>query len=348
MRVTVIGAGNSGLAMSAHLSYHDVKVSLWNRSEDTISLLKKTHTINVSGIINGPVEIDKVTNDIEEALEGSELVLVTTPASSHSFLGKLLARNMKRSIPVILNPGRTFGALNFYESFVGTDHMVEPIVAETQTIIYTCRKESGDSVTIYSMKNDVEVASLEKGHAQFFIDLLPECIKEYFIPADSFLKTSLGNVGLVLHCMPFMLNTGWTECKTTEYKYYYDGITPTISNFIQHIDDERLNVGKALGIDLESTAEWMRRVYCIEGDTLYDCIHNNAAYNKIDAPRSIKHRYIYEDVPTGLAPVEKIGKELNISTKYISLAIDLANALVGEDFRENVKWISYDTIKQFI
>ena len=36
MNITVIGAGNSGLAMAAHLSLNYNCVTLWNRSRETI------------------------------------------------------------------------------------------------------------------------------------------------------------------------------------------------------------------------------------------------------------------------------------------------------------------------
>lgn len=348
MKITVIGAGNSGLAMSAHLSYYGHQVSLWNRSERTIKRLLDTNIIHVSGIINEPVKINKVTTDIVEALDKTELVLITTPASAHGDLGELLGSNMTSTVPIILNPGRTFGAINFYRSFKKNNRIVEPIVAETQTIVYTCRKDSPDHVTIYSIKREVEIASLEKHQIDSITSCLPSCIRDHYKSVDCFLQTSLGNVGLVLHCIPLMLNTGWTECDKSEYKYYYEGITPTIARFIQHIDDERIKVGKALGIDIESTMDWMKREYLTFGSNLYECIQNNKAYNEIDAPKSINHRYIFEDVPTGLVPVEIMGRELNVETRHISIAIDLANALLEQDFRANSEWISYERIKEFL
>lgn len=348
MKITVIGAGNSGLAMSAHLSYCGNEVCLWNRSERTIAKLIETRTINVDGIINDSVKIDNVTTNMEDALRGTELILITTPASSYYDLALLLATKMTKNIPIILNPGRTFGALNFYEIYKKSGGKWEPVIAETQTIIYTCRKNAEDNVSIYSLKKAVKLASLKKCEEHIFLDMIPECIKSYYILGKSFLETSLGNVGLVLHSIPFMLNTGWTECVTAEYKYYYDGITPTIGRFIQHIDDERVAIGMALGIKLETTMEWMKREYATKGSTLYDCIQNNKTYKEIDAPKSIYHRYIFEDVPYGLVPFERLGKELGIVTNYITIAIDLANALVEEDFRTYMPNINLEIVKTFL
>lgn len=345
MRITVIGAGNSGLAMSAHLSLCGEDVALWNRSRATISTLLDTHTVRMHGVHDGPVRIQRVTNDIEEALEGSTLVLVTTPASSHTDLARMLAAVMRKSVPIVLNPGRTFGALNFSQEFRAAGGAFCPDVAETQTIIYTCRKDEQDDVTIYSFKERVGLASLYPSHTQDIIDALPSCIRKRFMPAGSILETSLGNVGMVLHCLPFMLNVGWTECETVDYKYYYDGITPTIGRLIEHVDAERLAVAKALGVDLESTASWLRREYDLTAGSIHDLVQSNVAYREIDAPRSVRHRYIYEDVPHGLVPVERIGNALGVFTPMVSLGIDLANALTGEDFRTRMPAVTLASVR---
>lgn len=348
VNITVIGAGNSGLSMAAHLSHHGHKISLWNRSERTISKLLETNTIHVNGIIYGAETIERITTHMSEAIQDTDLILVTTPASSHSDIAKLLAKRLKKDVPIILNPGRTFGAMNFYNTFIQNGGEFTPRIAETQTIIYTCRKNDIDNVTIYSLKKAVKLAALNNQDTKPILQELPECISPYYIPAESFLETSLGNVGFVLHCMPFMLNTGWTECTTSEYKYYYDGITPTISRFIEHIDLERLNVAKALGIELESTIEWMKREYSTRGSTLYDCIQNNKTYKEIDAPKSVYHRYIFEDIPYGMVPFERIGKQLGVDTHYITVSIDLAEALLEENFRSSMPNIDLNTVRSFL
>jgi opine dehydrogenase len=147
------------------------------------------------------------------------------------------------------------------------------------------------------------------------------------------IQTSIGNVGMVLHCAPLLLNTGWTESEKNIYKYYYDGITPTIGKLIEKIDDERVAVSDALGDKVESTKDWFIRTYHVSGNNLFECIQNNEAYKTIDAPGSLKHRYIFEDVPCGLVPLEAIGLKLGLDMSCTTLIIDLASKLLNVDFR---------------
>src|SRR5690606_2481880 len=117
MNVTVIGAGNLGLAMAAHLSKCGNNVTLWNRSRQTIEKLIKTRTIHCQGVIEGPVEIAQVTDDIGKAVENPDVILITTPANSHRFLAEIIGKNIKKETIIVLNPGRTFGALEFQQVY---------------------------------------------------------------------------------------------------------------------------------------------------------------------------------------------------------------------------------------
>lgn len=334
LKITVIGAGNSGLAMAAHLAHEGKKVTLWNRSRATIEKLIQTRTIYCEGVIEGEVKIDLVTDDIKEAIEDPDLILITTPAISHKKLAESIAKNIKKETLIVVNPGRTFGALEFELIYKKHNSQFKQTIAETQTIIYTCRKTAEDSVNIISLKSDVLISAFNANENISIISRLPACVQPYFIPAKSMIETSIGNVGMILHCAPLLLNSGWTESKNVAYKYYYQGITPTVGKLIQTIDKERVAVSKELGLEVESTKDWLKRTYDVEGDSLYECIQNNDAYKTIDAPDSLQHRYILEDIPCGLVPLEAIGKRLGLKMKNTSLIIDLASSLLDIDFRE--------------
>lgn len=334
MRVTIIGAGNSGLAMAAHLSQKGDQVTLWNRSYATIEKLMETHIIKCEGIVSGEIPIDIVTDNIKIALQDPEIILITTPASSHNELAKLIGENIKKSTVIVLNPGRTFGALKFRNIYQKTNKQFPQVVGEAQTCMYTCRKTAADAVEIIAIKESVPIFALGLEADQNILDFLPNNLRPYFSEVDSMIQSSIGNVGMILHCAPLLLNAGWTENELNTYSYYYDGISPTIGAFLAKIDAERVAVSEALGNKVESTKEWLQRTYDVEGDSLYACIQNVEAYKTIEAPKSLCHRYIYEDVPCGLVPLEAIGLKLGLDMAYTTLIVDLACKLLEVDFRK--------------
>ncbi|HZJ68953.1 MAG TPA: NAD/NADP octopine/nopaline dehydrogenase family protein [Candidatus Eisenbacteria bacterium] len=334
MKVTIIGAGNSGLAMAAHLSQKGSQVTLWNRSYPTIEILMDTHIIKCEGIVSGEIPIHLVTDDIELALKDPDIILITTPASSHMELAELIAKNIYKSTAIVLNPGRTFGALKFKNTYYSYNKKYPQIVAEAQTCMYTCRKIAPDAVEIIAIKNDIPIFALDLSDNRSIINYLPVYLQQYFSPVDSMIQTSIGNVGMILHCAPLLLNAGWTENELNTYSYYYDGISPTIGSFLEKLDDERVTVSEALGYKVESTKEWLARTYDVNCHSLYECIQNVDAYRTIEAPKSLCHRYIYEDIPCGLVPLEAIGLKLDLNMSYSTLIIDLASKLLDVDFRK--------------
>lgn len=106
------------------------------------------------------------------------------------------------------------------------------------------------------------------------------------------------------------------------------------SRLFRKLDLERIGVSKALGHPVESTRDWLKRTYHIEGETLYECLQNNEAYRKIDAPATLQHRYLFEDVPCGLVPLEAVGLNYGVDMTHTSLIINLASRLMGVDFRQ--------------
>lgn len=335
MNVTIIGAGNSGLAMAAHLASQGNKVTLWNRTKKNITKLINTHIIKSQGMIKGDIKIDVVTTDMRQAVSNSDIILVTTPADSHKDIAIKMSKCLHKDTLIVLNPGRTFGALEFLEAFKKNNKKINPCIAETQTIIYTCRKLGENSINIIALKSNVLISTFNPKENKNIISKLPECLKEYFIPAKSIIETSIGNVGMILHCAPLLLNCGWTESKSSTYKYYYDAITPSVGTLIEKIDEERVVVAEKLGLKVESTKDWLKRTYNVQGSTIYECIQNNEAYKTIDAPNSLSHRYILEDIPCGLVPLESLGNINGLSMKYTTMIIDLASAILNIDFRRN-------------
>lgn len=335
MNITIIGAGNTGLAMAAHSAEQGHRVTLWNRSEETISQLIDTHTIYSNGKVNGEFELHLVTTDMKEALIDPDVVLIATPSFAHKDLAEKIGKNISKETLILLCPGRTFGALEFKVVYDDFNQQFNQTIAETQTSIYTCRKTGADSVEIISIKYNVLFSAADSQENDTIFERLPAHLQRQLEPAESIIETSIGSVGMILHCAPSLLNIGWTEHEKYEFKHYTEGITLSIAKLLERIDEERIQVSKKLGTEVESVKEWLKRVYKVEGETLYESIQNTEAYETIDAPNILDNRYITEDVPNGLVPLESAGLYLGLEMKHTSMIIDLASSLLDKDFRES-------------
>ena len=107
----VLGAGNGGLAVAGHLAIMGFRVNLFNRSEERLWGVQKTGGVAVEGVVEGFGKINLATTKIEEALEDSEIIMVVVPATAHRYIAEQCAPYLKDGQIIVLNPGRTFGAL---------------------------------------------------------------------------------------------------------------------------------------------------------------------------------------------------------------------------------------------
>ena len=343
--VFVCGAGHQGLSMSAHLALEGLEVNLWNRSQNHIQDVLDTGVIHCSGIVNGDAHIAKASTNIADVI--ADFVMVTTPSSAHKDVARELAPYVHKDMIIILNPGRTFGAIEFAEELKKYGVTELPQIAETQTIVYTCRKSGPNSTNIFALKNDVKIAAIHGNDINYILSKMPSCLQPYFSPVSSVALTSLSNIGMVLHCAPVMMNVGWIESEKVDFKYYYDGISRSVAHLLEKIDTERQAVANGAGFEVESLKQWLERTYLVEGNTLFECIRNNEAYREIDAPPTINTRYIFEDVPNGLVPVEFMGKEFGVETPNITTIINLASSVMDADYREKGRRFTSQQLKEY-
>jgi opine dehydrogenase len=70
-----------------------------------------------------------------------------------------------------------------------------------------------------------------------------------------------------------------------------------------------------------------------KGSTAAEVMSTNPAYEIAWAPQTLNHRFITEDVPFGIVPIEALGLSAGVPTPTISSLITLSSDLLGVDFR---------------
>ena len=332
-RIAVLGAGNSGLAMAAHLTFLGEDVCLWNRSQEHIQELMKDGRVKMKGEVEGKATLNCVTTDMGLAIRDCQWIMVTTPATAHGDIAKRLAPFVKPEQRIILHPGRTFGALEFERTLLIMGVTEPPIILEAITNLYAARKVKENEVQIHGIKQEVRFSALHPEDLAEAKAALPGLLSEIFVPVENMLFTSLGNVGMLLHCAPMLFNLGRVESETASFRYYNEGITPSVAAYIEKMNKEVLDLAEQLRISIDPVDEWMRKTYGLSGKNIYECVQSNEVYRNILAPKTLKTRYLLEDVPCGLVPIESLGHQFGLPMTHIGLIIDLAGAVLDQDFR---------------
>ena len=244
--IAVIGAGNGGQAMAGFLALKGFGVNLWNRSGSKVNLLNKIGGIVLEGQVTGFATPNLMTSDIGEAVHGARLIMVTVPASGHRDVAAQMAPYLSDGQIIVLNPGRTGGALEFRQVLLKNNCNCDVTIVETSTFIYASRTTAEGVSHIYGIKQRVPVAALP---ATRTIEVLRVLRKAYpqFIPAENVLFTGFDNIGAVFHPLPVLLNAGRIESKVA-YEHYRDGVTPSVARVLEALDRERLAIARAFGV----------------------------------------------------------------------------------------------------
>lgn len=329
-KIAVLGAGHGGLAMAGHLALNGFKVNIYSRSEDRLWGIKSTGRIVIEGEVEGEGFLNLVTNNIQKAIEGVELIMVVVPATAHRFLAEVCAPYLKDGQIIILNPGRTFGAIEFKQVLKEKGCDANVIIGEAQTFIYASRATGPGQVKIFRIKNSIPVATLRAHKIPDVVNKLRIAYPQ-FVPGDNVFKTSFDNIGAVFHPTLCVMNAGWIE-DISDFQFYVQGITESVVKVLEKVDIERIKVAEALGIRAMSTRDWLYLAYGAVGDNLLEAIRANPGYRGITAPQTLKMRYIDEDVPTSLVPISSIGKKFNVPTPTIDSVINLASILNNKNY----------------
>jgi opine dehydrogenase len=326
-RYTVIGAGNGGKAMAAHLAIMGYEVTLYNRTPENIAAIRARGGITLEsqdpGGPSGFGRLACVTSDMKVAIENCDVVMVVTPAYAHYDIACKAVPYLQTGQIVVLNPGRTLGAIEFKRVLDKKGCTNEIMIAEAQTFIYASRSDGPAQARIFRIKDAVPLAALPSSDTSEVLKSINPAYPQ-FIDGGNVLHTSLNNIGAVFHPAITLLNAGWIEARGGEFQFYLDGVTPTVARIIEAIDRERVRVASLLGIQAITAREWLRMAYNTSGKNLYEAIHNQPGYRGIGAPPTLAHRYIKEDIPMSLIPLAALGQRHSVSVHGMESIIRLA------------------------
>lgn len=259
-QVAVLGAGNGGLAAVADLVSRGHTVRLWNRGESAVAAIAAAGGIRYQGVIGeGFAPVERATTHIDEAIYEASVLLVCLPAFAHGNLARVLAPFLRPEQLILLDPGGLLGSVAVARALreAGYDGALQ--IAETSTLSYICRKTADDAVRITSVASDLPFAALP-GHrtAELAADLHE--VLPGLRPVDHVLTAGIASINTVLHPPGMILGAAWIEHTGGDLAYYADMAVPSVARLMARLDDERLAVAAAWGIETEPFLEAFARI----------------------------------------------------------------------------------------
>ena len=340
--IAILGAGHAGFAHAADLTMKGFAVRLYEVPEmaETIAEIKARGGIELlpdpsTGLKGGFSKVNMITADAAAAIDGAEVLFVVVPAFAQQAFAKRIAPHVKKEQIVVLSPGNFGGAVTFAKALKEHGCSELPVLCEAQSMIYACRKKGADAIQIFGYKHGLGIAVFPAKHTASVIPTLQKVFPTVEA-APNILWTWLSNPNAIGHPPPSILNAGWTEQTGGDFLFYVEGMTPAVVRVTDDLDAERMAVGQALGLELTPHNQMAKIWYGHQGyqGSTFPDKERNPVYASIRAESKLDNRYLTEDIPFGLVPLEDLGKLVGIEMPICTSLINLANSLLDRDFRQ--------------
>lgn len=343
MKITVIGAGNTGQAVATHLASMDADIMLYTRSADKAKYGKDT-MIEISGLVEGKFNVP-TTTDISEAIKNAKYIFVMTRANAHKDVAENLKGKLSQGQTILIFNGN-WAAMEFKKILNEEIKEKEIVIAETAAQLYTAQSPKFGKVNT-RMKNQVQISAVDPSQTEDIIEGLKKYFPTQFGNGHNILLTSLSNTNPIIHGPITIFNIVRVE-NGENFKFYGNGLSHKIVNYILKLDKERMEIAEKLNADTIDILTGINSFWDIKYDNLFDALNKNEGYLKVNGPSTFNHRYITEDIPFGIVPVTKLGKMLEVETPYSSAFVDIAEKVLEEDFSNMGPDFSKDDFKNFI
>ncbi len=332
--IAVLGGGHGSYTVAGDLALAGWPVRLWTRSRRGHEAVYRGGSIALRGVgRQGEGRLEKVTENLAEAVRGAKVVFSISPATSQQDIAARLAPLLEEGQVLFLSPG-SLGCCVFARAFKGQGRAGEVAIAEPGTLPYLTRKTGGNQVQVSGLAVRLPVGVYPAKKTGEVLDV----VREIFPAAhgvENALSVALLNVGPIIHPVLMLLSTAPIE-HFPDWDIHNEGSTAAVRRTILAHDRERIAIREALGYtshhypfadhyDAEAEQEWM---YGRKGHT--ELVKSEKWREGLD----FNHRYIQEDVKCTLALLASLGAWSGVATPIADALLTLHGAITGENHRQ--------------
>jgi opine dehydrogenase len=333
--VAIIGAGIGGLYLAAELGVAGFKLRLHDIDDARLSDIRAFGGVAVEGERDGFASVERATSDLPSAVDGADLVIVVTGGNAQATVARSLAPVLRDGQLILLIQGNTGGSLIARQALDEAGCHADITVAEMDNYPYSCRRLSPIRMRPIVAKRWLQIAAFPGNRIvlahQRLSPLFPQAVA-----SPNVLYTGFTNANAMLHVANCVANAARIESGDS-YKFYAEGVTPAVARLYQAINDERVTVAAALGAAVPTLEDWFERVYGVREASLVETCrrltyNSEGPYQATGTPSSLEHKFITEDVPTGLIPMSALGTAARVPTPAIDALVAVVRTMTGKDF----------------
>jgi len=334
MKVAILGSGNGALAMAFEWARagHDIYMYDFPQFDRQIKAINAAGGIYSEGKMEGFQPVKYAGHDIEVCLKDAPLIFAVGPAYSTEPFGKACAPYVKAGQIYVVCPSSCMGAIIFKNALGLSVEDNSVIVSDTSTLPYAVRIIEDGKIAVYNrLPGGYMVATLPSTQNDKVFTIL-QSVHEGSEKAKNIFQTCLQNANPVLHPCITTLNAARIE-GPNDFFFYEEGVTPGVGRLLKAIDDERLAIGTALGLVIESDPHIsLRQGYMTEEN--YDTAYSTApGFIGIKAQTQLDYRYYNEDCGFGLVLWTDLADRLGLEVPNMRAMLQIVSSIMGRDYK---------------
>ena len=333
--VAIIGAGIGGLYLVAELGIAGFNLRLHDIDNSKLSEIRARGGVDVEGEKGGFAPVERARTDLEPAIDGADVIIVVTGGNAQAAVARSLAPLVRDGQVILMIQGNTGGSLIVRRALDDAGCRADIDVAEMDNYPYSCWRLSPTRIRPIVRKRWLQIATFPGNRIGAVFPRLSPLFPEA-VAAPNILYTGFTNANAMLHVANCVANAGRIE-NGDSYKFYAEGVTPAVARLYEAINAERVAVAAALGVSVPTLADWFDRVYGVREATLVETCqrltyNSDGPYQATGTPKSLDHKFITEDVPTGLVPMSALGVAAGVPTPTIDALVGVVRSMTGKDF----------------
>ncbi len=340
--VAILGLGRTARAAAAYLMEKGCRVTMWGRDPAVVEQLARDG-LTVTGACAGHYA-PAVTGDLAGAVRGAEWIFVLTVASGHAPVARRLRGVLEVGQKILIFNGN-WGAYEFWQELRDEAEEKQVEIAETGAQIFLADYE-GPACHIKSIKQEISLATVHPAAARDICRQLSGLFPQ-FVPDENVVSTSLNSSNPVMHTPIALFNITRME-NGEDYSFYGDAATRLTLAAVEKIDAERCAVTQAAGASPVRCVDIINSFWPDKYATLYEAVKNNKSYLSGKGPKTVKHRYLEEDLPFGMAPVALLGRLYGVATPNIDAMLSAYRWLMDVDYLKLAPQFDPEVLRQLV
>ena len=333
--VAIIGAGPGGLRLVANLGLRGYHLHLNDIVDAKLAAVRARGGIDVEGEPGGFAPLELATTDLGAVVDGAQLIIVVSGGNTQPAVARALAPLLVDGQTILLIQGNTGGSLIVRRELDRAGCRADVSLAETDTYPYAMRMVAPTVMRQTTQKRWLQVAAFpgSRGAAMHarIARLFPQAVA-----APDILHTGLTNMNAVLHVANCIGSAARIE-RGGGHMFYGEGVTSAVANLYAAVDAERMAIAAALGVRVPSLVDWVERAYAVREESLVTTFARltyepDGPYVANKAAGTLDHKYVTEDVPTGLMPMQELGSATGTPTPAIDALVAVAGMMLKRSF----------------